>query len=46
MINSIWRLNLKPVLDINQDIEEFEYMLGMIEETDRLQSVAPALGFS
>lgn len=34
MIELLWKLSLKPVPDSSRNVEEFEYMLGMIEEND------------
>lgn len=34
MIEFMWKLDLKPVLGSERNIDEFEYMLGMIEDTD------------
>lgn len=41
MIDFLWKLNLKPILGSDRNVEEFECMQGMIEETSfrRLQQL-------
>lgn len=34
MMESLWKLDLKSVLRTKKNVDEFEYVLSMIEETD------------